>query len=81
VQEVHQTFLNGAQERIESMDVRFVTVDVAIATVTHVSSPFTSPDGTSHHLQRGIRTFVVANRAGRWEIVQDHNTAVSEPSR
>jgi uncharacterized protein (TIGR02246 family) len=80
VREVHQTFLKGAWESIESMDVRFASVDVAIATVTSVSSPFTSSDGTSHQSQRGIRTFVVVNRAGRWLIEQDHNTTVSTPS-
>jgi uncharacterized protein (TIGR02246 family) len=80
VREVHQTFLKGAQESIESMDVSFAAIDVAIATVTSISSPFTSPDGTTHHVRRGIRTFVIANRAGRWLIVQDHNTTVSAAS-
>lgn len=81
VREVHQTFLKGARETIESMDVRFATDDVAIATVVSVSSPFTSPDGTRHESQRGIRTFVVVNRGGRWLIVQDHNTTVATPPR
>jgi hypothetical protein len=46
-----------------------------------ISSPFTAPDGTSHHLERGIRTFVVVKRAGRWLIMQDHNTTVATPPR
>lgn len=61
-------------------DVRFASVDVAIATVTSVSSPFASSDETSHQLPRGIRTFVVVNRAERWLIVQDQNTTVAASS-
>ena len=76
VREVHRTFLKGAKETIESMDVRFATGDVAVATVVNVSSPFTSPEGTTHPLQRGIRTFVVVKRSGHWLIMQDHNTTV-----
>lgn len=73
VREVHQTFLKGAKENIESMDVRFATDDVAVGTVISVSTPFVAPDGTKHEVQRGIRTFVVVKRGGRWLIMQDHN--------
>lgn len=65
VREVHQTFLNGARETVESMDVRFATDDVAIATVVSVLTPFTSPDGTRHQSQRVIHTFVVVRRDRR----------------
>ena len=33
VREVHQSFLKGATETIESMDIRFATSDVAVGTV------------------------------------------------
>jgi uncharacterized protein (TIGR02246 family) len=81
VREVHQTFLKGARESIERIDVRFATDDVAIGTIMSISSPFTAPDGTNHPVQRGIRTFVVVKRAGRWLIMQDHNTTVVTPAR
>ena len=76
VREVHQTSLKGVMETIESIDVRFATDDVAIGTVVSVSRAFTSSDGTKHEAQRGIRTFVVVRRGGRWLIMQDHKTTV-----
>jgi hypothetical protein len=45
VRAVHQTFLKGATESIDDIDVRFASEDVAVATVTSTSNPFTSPDG------------------------------------
>ncbi len=81
LREVHQTFLKGAKESIESMDIRFATNDVAVATVIHGSNPFDSPDGTKHVAQRGIRTFVIVKRGERWLIIQDHDTTIVPSSR
>ena len=78
VRAVHQTFLKGVTETIEDIDVRFASEDVAVATVTSTSSPFTSPDGVKRGVARGIRTFVVVKRGGRWLIMQDQNTAIIE---
>lgn len=76
VREVHQRFLKGAKESIESMDIRFAANDVAVGTVISTSTPFVSPDGTKHDAQRGIRTFVIVKRGERWLIMQDHNTTI-----
>jgi uncharacterized protein (TIGR02246 family) len=81
VRSVHQSFLKGTTDTIEKMDIRFATGDVAIGTVTSFMSPFTSPDGVKHGLERHIRTFVVVKRENRWLIMQDHNTTVIEPPR
>jgi uncharacterized protein (TIGR02246 family) len=81
VRGAHQTFLKGTSDTIENMDIRFATEDVAVGTVTSVTSPFTSPDGVKHGLERHIRTFVVVKRGGRWLIMQDHNTTVVELAR
>jgi uncharacterized protein (TIGR02246 family) len=81
VREVHQTFLKGDKESIESMDVRFAADDVAVGTVISVSAPFVSPDGTNHDVQRGIRTFVIVKRGGRWLIMQDRKTTIVPPPR
>ena len=78
VRGAHQTFLKGTTDTIENMDIRFATEDVAVGTVTSVASPFTSPDGVKHGVERHIRTFVVVKRGGRWLIMQDHNTTVVE---
>jgi uncharacterized protein (TIGR02246 family) len=79
VREVHQSFLKGTTENIESMDIRFATSDVAVGTVVSVGSGFTSPDGVKHKPGRAIRTFVVVRRAKRWQIMQDQNTLIQEP--
>jgi uncharacterized protein (TIGR02246 family) len=73
VREVHQSFLKGATETIESMDVRFAPSDVAVGTVVSVGK---TSDGKSG---RAIRTFVVVKRGKRWQIMQDQNTLIQEP--
>jgi uncharacterized protein (TIGR02246 family) len=78
VRAVHQTFLKGATETIEDIDVRFASEDVAVATVTSTSNPFTPPDGVKRGVARNIRTFVVVKRGGRWLIMQDQNTTIIE---
>ena len=76
VREVHQTFLRGTTDTIESMDIRFAAKDVAVGTVTSLMSAFTLPDGVKHDAEHHIRTFVVVHRGERWLIMQDHNTTV-----
>ena len=78
VREVHQSFLKGTTDSIESMDIRFATDDVAVGTVTSVMSPYMSPDGAKHGSERHIRTFVIVKRGGHWLIMQDHNTTILE---
>ena len=78
VREVHQSFLKGATETIESIDVRFATPDVAVGTVVSLGSAFTTPDGVKHGPGRAIRTFVVVRRDRRWQIMQDQNTLIQD---
>lgn len=76
VRAVHQSFLKGATETIENIDIRFATPDVAVATVVSLGSAVTTPDGVKHGPGRSIRTFVVVRRDGRWQIMQDQNTFI-----
>ena len=76
VREVHKSFLKGTTDTIEKMDVRFASSDVAVGTVVSVMSPFTSPDGVKHGMERHIRTFVVVKRDDGWRIIQDQNTTI-----
>lgn len=76
VREVHQSFLKGATETVESIDVRFATPEVAVGTVVSLGSAVTTPDGVKHGPRRGIRTFVVVRRDGRWQIMQDQLTSI-----
>jgi len=76
VREVHTTFLKGVSDSINDKSVRFATRSVAVVTVTSVMSTWVSPDGATHDHERHIRTFVVVKQAGRWLVMQDHNTAI-----
>lgn len=76
VRQVHQSFLKGTTDTVESMDVRFADSNVAVATVISVMSPYISPNGVKHGLERHIRTFVVVNKGERWRIMQDQNTTI-----
>lgn len=77
LQEVHAGFLKGVSDTIEELDVRFAAPHVAVATVRSRMSTFTMPDGSRHVNEAHIRTFVLVERAGRWLIMQDQNTAVA----
>lgn len=76
LKQVHATFLKGVTDTVESMDVRFATADVAVATVISRVSTYTPPGGSPHVNERHLRTFVVVKRAGRWQIMHDQNTIV-----
>ena len=77
LREVHSTFLKNVTDRIEKMDVRFASDDVAVATVASQVSTFTTPDGVRHENEQLAHTFVVVRRGDRWLIMQDHNTIVT----
>jgi uncharacterized protein (TIGR02246 family) len=74
VRAVHETFLKGVTDTIQSMDVRFASNDVAIATVLSRMSTVTLPDGGVLPEGGQIRTFVVVRRGEEWLITHDHNT-------
>lgn len=76
VRAVHQTFLKGVTMQIESMDIRFLTSDVAIADVVHTVGNYTTPDGVKHENERHIKTYVVVKKGGTWLLAQDHNTII-----
>jgi uncharacterized protein (TIGR02246 family) len=76
VRAVHQTFLKGVTMRIESMDIRFITTDVAIADVIHNVDTYTTPDGVKHENERHIKTYVLVKKKGNWLLTHDHNTSI-----
>lgn len=76
VRAVHQGFLRGVNMQIESMEIRFLTPDVAIADVIHKFSKYTTPDGIKHENERQIKTYVVVKKKGRWLIAQDQHTII-----
>jgi uncharacterized protein (TIGR02246 family) len=74
LRQVHDTFLKGVTDTPDSMDVRFATPDVAIATVPGHVMTYVTPDSVRHENQRQIRTFVLVRRDGLWRVMQDQNT-------
>lgn len=62
---------------VETMAIRFVTPDVALATVVHQVSPYEMPKGTVHQGERQIKTYVVVKQNGKWLLTQDHNTIIA----
>ncbi len=69
VRAVHQGFLKGRTMQIESMDVRFVTTDVAIAVVIHKIDTYTTPDGVKHENERNIKTYLIVKEKGKWLFI------------
>ena len=63
--------------RIESMETRFLTPDVAISDVIHVMGNYTTPDGKKHENERHIKTYVLVKKSGKWLLAQDHNTVIA----
>ena len=71
---VHAAFLKGVTDTPEEIEVRFASIDTAIATVPSKMSPHTTPDGIRRENQAQIRTFILVKRGGQWLIMQDQNT-------
>jgi uncharacterized protein (TIGR02246 family) len=76
VRSVHQTFLKGVSMTIDTMSIRFITPEVAIADVIHKVSTFITPDGVKHENERHIKTYVVVKQKGKWRLTHDHNTII-----
>jgi uncharacterized protein (TIGR02246 family) len=76
VRSVHQTFLKGVTMKVESMNIRFITTDVAIADVIHSITVFSTPDGVKHENEKHIKTYIVVKQNGKWLLTHDHNTII-----
>ncbi|SRR6266542_1379655 len=77
VRSVHQTFLKGVSITIESMTIRFITPDVAIADVIHKISKYEIPAGVKHENERELKTYVVVKQKGKWLLTHDQNTTIA----
>jgi len=77
VRSVHQTFLKGVSITIESMTIRFITPDVAIADVIHKISTYEIPAGVKHENERELKTYVLVKQKGKWLLTHDQNTTIA----
>jgi uncharacterized protein (TIGR02246 family) len=74
LRQVHDSLLKGVTDTPDSMEVRFATPDVAIATVPGRVTTYVTPDSVRHENERQVRTFVLVRRDGLWRVMQDQNT-------
>jgi uncharacterized protein (TIGR02246 family) len=77
VRTVHQTFLKGISLKIESITIRFLTSNVAIADVIHKSSDYELPQGVKHQNERQMKTYVIVKRKNIWLLTLDQNTIIT----
>jgi uncharacterized protein (TIGR02246 family) len=77
VRAVHQTFLKGVTMTIESITIKFITSDVAIADVIHKISTYELPAGVKHENERQLKTYVVVKQKGKWLLTHDQNTIIA----
>jgi uncharacterized protein (TIGR02246 family) len=76
VRGVHQTFLKGVSITTDSMNVRFITPEVALVTAYHPIDNYTTPDNVTHANERHIKSYVVVKQDGKWLLTLDHNTVI-----
>jgi len=76
VRGVHQTFLKGVSITTDSMNVRFITPEVALVTAYHPIAQFTTPDGITHANGREIKSYVLVKQESKWLLTLDHNTTI-----
>jgi uncharacterized protein (TIGR02246 family) len=76
VRSVHETFLKGVTMSVQTMSIRFINPNTAIATVVHRISDFTTPDGVTHKNEQHVKTYVVARNKGKWLLTHDHASIV-----
>jgi uncharacterized protein (TIGR02246 family) len=76
VRSVHQAFLKNVTMKIESMDVRFITSNLAIANVIHDVDDYTTPDAVFHDNERHMKSYIVVKQKGKWLLCLDQNTVI-----
>jgi len=76
VRGVHQTFLKGVSITTDSINVRFITPEVALVTAYHPIDKYTTPDSVMHVNERHIKSYVVVKKNGKWLLTLDHNTVI-----
>ena len=79
----HETVLRESVLTTDSVEVKFVRPDVAVAHFEWSITGVKAPDGTSLPPQRGIFIWVLTKRKEAWVIIAAQNTIIREqvPSR
>ena len=77
----HETVLRESVLTTNSMEVKFVRPDVAVAHFEWGITGVKGPDGIPRQPQRGIFTWVVEKRKGDWVIIVAQNTIIREQAQ
>jgi uncharacterized protein (TIGR02246 family) len=77
VRAVHQTFLKGVTMVIESIEIRFLTSNVAIAKVIHKITSYELPQGVKHENERQMKTYIIIKKGKKWWLTLDQNTVIA----
>ncbi len=76
---LHAAKVKGGVWKTESVEIRFLTPNIAVVHVFFHSSGERNPDGTPIPPRRGIFTRVEEQRGGRWLIVASQATKIAPP--
>lgn len=60
----------------DSMNVRFVTPEVAIMTAYHTMVNYITPDSLRHINEQQIKSYIGLKQVGKWFLTLDHNTII-----
>ena len=62
--------------QIENIEIRFLSLKVAVANVIHLLDNYTTPDNKVHVKERQIKTYIIIKQDDKWLLAHDHNTII-----
>ncbi len=72
----HKTSFKNHKIKTDSVEIRFLGSDVAIAVVTTTNDEFTTPDGSTVPKRQNRQTYVLRRSSESWMIAHCHNVPV-----
>jgi uncharacterized protein (TIGR02246 family) len=78
--EMHQGRVKESVWKMDEIDVKFLTPEIAVVHAYWNARGERNPDGSPLPLRRGLYTRVEVKRGGQWVIVASHATEVVPPS-
>ena len=72
----HETIFKATPYHLQAIAVRFITPDVAIASVRWKKGSFAAPDGTLYPEAEDMMSILWVKRNGKWLIELGHNTTI-----
>ncbi len=73
---IHRTIFASTGMRVEEVEVRAISPEVAIAVATMMFGPVMTPSGQEIPELKTRGSFVLVNQGGEWKVVHFQNTSV-----